>query len=304
MPVHGPRLIGSARMISSILSFKTRLGRSRPGDARVSVMILAFVQFPARRFARRALVLAVMALASLAGARFARGESSVSQARELYETGLQSYRAGNYDDAIANLQASYQLVAAPGLLYDMAQAHRLKGDCADARSLYLQFLDRSPGGSVETIARSHLVEMETCVANGARVRAAASTPELATVTAPVDSAEAPAPIAPARPPSVGWVTLAAAPEAAPLRPPRLIRRRSALAFGAAALGLAATTGYFAWRADVMSNRVSSTFAPGMQWSAAGMDAQQSGRTSATLGIVTAIGALVSGGIALWLAKHE
>lgn len=254
--------------------------------------------------ARRASVLTVMALASLASARLARGETSVQQARELYETGLQSYRAGNYDDAIAKLQASYQLVAAPGLLYDMAQAHRLKGDCASARNLYRQFLDRSPGGLVEPIARSHLAEMETCVANGARAQVATSTPGLATATPPVDSTRTPAPIAAARPPSVGLVTPAAASEAAPVRRSRSTRRRTALAVGAAALGLAATTGYFAWRANVMSDRVSSTFVPGMQWSAAGMDAQQSGRTSETLGIVAAIGALVSGGIALWLAKHD
>ena len=71
------------------------------------------------------------------GARAGRTEESpaVAEARALYTDGLRLYRAGVYDEAIAKLQASYRLVPAPGLLYDMAQAHRLKGDCAAARDL-------------------------------------------------------------------------------------------------------------------------------------------------------------------------
>ena len=77
-----------------------------------------------------------------------------------------------------------------------------------------------------------------------------------------------------------------------------------MAAGFTALGLAATAGYFAWRADQASQKVSDMFLPGQQWGAAGEDAQQSGRSSQTIFIVTAVGALLSGGIAPWLAKRD
>ena len=46
------------------------------------------------------------------------------------------------------------------------------------------------------------------------------------------------------------------------------------------------------------------FLPGQQWGASGIDAQQAGRYSQTLWIVSGVGALLSGGIALWLAKRD
>jgi tetratricopeptide (TPR) repeat protein len=250
----------------------------------------------ARGTAAVALAMA-LALACPAGGRLARAETPERDARRLYQTGLESYRAGNYDEAIARLKASYQLVPAPGLLYDLAQAQRLKGDCASARTLYRQFLDHSPRGSVETLARSHLAEMDKCVADAV----------------PATVASAPA-ARPGTPNSGGSSNLAARPSGlgpeqnlisapSPHRS-RFIGRRAALAAGFTALGLAVATGYFAWRADQASDKVSNMFSPGQTWSATGMNAEQSGRSSETLGVVTAVGALLSGGIAAWLATRD
>jgi hypothetical protein len=224
-----------------------------------------------------AVALPVLAVGPVVGA-----ETPVREARHLYEAGLQSYRAGNYDDAIAKLEASYRLVPVAGLLYDLAQAHRLKGDCAGARSFYRRFLDQVPTGPVEPLARSHLGEMERCVA-----------------------AAAPAPAAPpVAPANLLAPTVVADHPSSPGPGSRRFGRRAAWATGITAVGLAATAGYFAWRADQQSEQVSGMFLPGQQWGAAGMEAQQAGRSSQTLGIVTAVGALLSGGIALWLAKRD
>ncbi len=233
----------------------------------------------ARRASGLASALAlVVALAILAVGPVAGGaEPPVRDARELYQAGLQSYRAGNYDDAIAKLEASYRLVPVSGLLYDLAQAHRLKGDCISARTFYRRFLDQVPVGPVEPLARSHLAEMDRCMA--------AST-------------------APAAPALLLGPTLVTQHPSSPPRRPGRFGRRAAWATGIAAVGLAATAGYFAWRADQSSQEVSGMFLPGQQWGAAGMDAQESGRSSQTLCIVTAVGALLSGGIALWLAKRD
>ena len=107
----------------------------------------------ARGTAAVALAMA-LALACPAGGRLARAETPERDARRLYQTGLESYRAGNYDEAIARLKASYHASRHQGLLYDLAQAQRLKGDCTSARTLYRQFLDHSPRGSVETLSRT------------------------------------------------------------------------------------------------------------------------------------------------------
>ena len=227
--------------------------------------------------------LAALALGSIAGA----AETPVHEARDLYQAGLQSYRAGNYDGAIAKLEASYQLVPVSGLLYDLAQAHRLKGDCASARTFYRRFLDQVPSGPVESLARSHLAEMDRCVAARS---ATATTP--APAARPIAAANLLAP------------TVAVEHPSSPPRRSHPIVRRVAWATGVAAVGLAATAGYFAWRADRSSAEVSDMFLPGQQWGASGIDAQQAGRYSQTLWIVSAVGALLSGGIALWLAKRD
>ena len=251
-----------------------------------------------------------LALACPAGGRLTCAETPEGEARHLYQTGLESYRAGNYDEAIARLKASYQLVPAPGLLYDLAQAQRLKGDCARAQTLYRQFLDHSPSGPVETLARSHLAEMDKCVADAAPIPTTASVPASRPVTptsigssklvARTTSLGPEQDLVSGTPGRADGVKVAAA---APHRS-RFVGRRGALAAGFTALGLAVATGYFAWRADQASDKVSNMFLPGQAWSATGMNAEQSGRSSETLGIVTAVGALVSGGIAAWLATRD
>ncbi len=255
-------------------------------------------------------IIVALALACLAGGRPARAETPEREARHLYQTGLESYRAGNYDDAIARLKASYQLVPAPGLLYDLAQAQRLKGDCASARTLYRQFLDHSPSGPVETLARSHLAEMDKCVSDAVPVPPAASAPASgpatptsagsANLAAPTTSLGSERDLVAAPTGRADGAKLAAS---GPHRS-RFAGRRPALAAGLTALGLAVASGYFALRADQASDQVSNMFLPGQAWNATGMNAEQSGRSSETLGIVTAVGALVSGGIAAWLAMRD
>jgi hypothetical protein len=259
-----------------------------------------------RRASAWVTVAVALVLACPSGGRVARAETPEGEARHLYQTGLESYRAGNYDEAIARLRASYQLVPAPGLLYDLAQAQRLKGDCATARTLYREFLDHSPSGPVETLARSHLAEMDKCVAVAGPVPTTASVQASRPATTPTSRGSS---SLTARTPSLGperdLVSVGGAKLAASVpHRSRLGGRRGALAAGFSALGLALATGYFAWRADQASDKVSNMFLPGQAWSATGMNAEQSGRTDATLGVVTAVGALVSGGIAAWLATRD
>ncbi len=284
-------------MISSTLSRR---------DDPPSAVVSAIVSGPTPRWASLVLALAL----SLMVGRGAAAAPVDPEARVLYQEGLQLYRAGRYDDAIAKLDASYQLVAAPGLLYDLAQAHRLKGDCAGALRLYRDFLRDVPGdlpgaavaSPVEALARSHVVQMESCVAARARDSDSSTIPPSAIAATAASGSPARPPLSlAATAPAVG---VGAGTNLIARAPPRLARRRAALTLGLASLALAAATGYFGWQADRASDQVSRLYVPGQAWNAAGMDAQETGYTSAKLELATAVGAILSGAMALWLAVRD
>src|SRR5688572_23436108 len=68
------------------------------------------------------------------------------EARELYERGVKLYDIADYDAAIEDFKASYKISSAPLLLYNVAQAYRLKGDCRQALQFYKNYLRNDPSG--------------------------------------------------------------------------------------------------------------------------------------------------------------
>jgi tetratricopeptide (TPR) repeat protein len=231
------------------------------------------------------LVAALLLGAPLAARAASPAPTPDPEAQRLYEEGLRLYRIGNYDEAIASLKASYLRTPAPGLLYDLAQAYRLKGDCGEALRLYREFLAAEhENGPARERAESRIAEMDRCQAAAPPVPAAAPSPaSRAPPPAPI-KAVAPAPVAP---------SLVA-------HPPSLARRRAALGLTGAAVVLASLTGFFAWQTVKASNDVSNSFQPGMQWNSGTAGAQSWGRTSEKLEIASAAGALLAGGVAAWL----
>src|SRR6266700_4342284 len=99
------------------------------------------------------------------------------EARRLYDEGLEQFRAGNYDAAIAKLEASYARTPAPMLLYDLAQAHRLRRDCARALDLYRRFLQTGPSEALRARAQARVTEMELCAATAVAAVGAPSAPQ-------------------------------------------------------------------------------------------------------------------------------
>lgn len=55
-----------------------------------------------------------------------------SEARRLTREGLEHYEGARYSEAITSFEAAYALLPLPLLLYNLGQAHRLKGDCPSA----------------------------------------------------------------------------------------------------------------------------------------------------------------------------
>jgi hypothetical protein len=82
------------------------------------------------------------------------------------------------------------------------------------------------------------------------------------------------------------------------------RARVGAALGVAAVGLLAATGYFAWQVTKASDQVSRISATGMQWDQQAMSIENGGLRNQRLEVVSAAGALVTGGMAAWLLLRK
>jgi tetratricopeptide (TPR) repeat protein len=69
---------------------------------------------------------------------------AVDAARDHYERGLAKYNLAEFDAAIAEFKQSYELSKAPRLLFNIAQAYRLKKDSESALYFYSTYLRAEP----------------------------------------------------------------------------------------------------------------------------------------------------------------
>jgi tetratricopeptide (TPR) repeat protein len=123
-----------------------------------------------------ALLLADVSAARAQAPPAAGDEASQAQARALHQRGMAAYDLGNFDEAIEAFRQAYQLAPAPGLLFNLAQAQRAKGEpgCADALRSYRAYLRALPEASNRDLVSEQIAEMERCVAATERRQAAAS----------------------------------------------------------------------------------------------------------------------------------
>ena len=83
-----------------------------------------------------------------------------AEAKALYEQGLSHYNLGEFDDAIAAFRKSYELTQAPGLLFNIAQAFRLKKDYEQATYFYSTYLRLQPDAANRADVEARLAEMQ------------------------------------------------------------------------------------------------------------------------------------------------
>src|SRR5689334_7510905 len=77
----------------------------------------------------------------------ARGQKDPPSARELSDQGLAAFNQGRYAEAIRAFLASYEISPLPALMFNVAQAHRLLGDCQQAEIYYRRYLNELPEAS-------------------------------------------------------------------------------------------------------------------------------------------------------------
>jgi len=153
-----------------------------------------------------------------------------ARAKTLFDDGSSEYRAEHYDRAIDLFQQAYQLSHAPGLLFNIAQAYRLKGDCAHALEYYQRSLAEDVTADNRAEMQERVTEMQACVP--------------------------PAPVPPPTPAIVTPPVIAT--HAAVEPPPRAHRRYAPLVTTAAGAAVALTGAILYWRARVKFDEVEPT----------------------------------------------
>jgi tetratricopeptide (TPR) repeat protein len=91
-------------------------------------------------------------------------------AREHYRKALAHYDLRQFDRAIAEFQQAYAISGAPELLFNMAQAHRLRGDCKHALHFYRTYLRLVPDAPNRDDVQARIGEMQRQVAAANVVR--------------------------------------------------------------------------------------------------------------------------------------
>jgi hypothetical protein len=216
-----------------------------------------------------------------------------AEARRLFELGLHYFKLGEHATAIEHFEAAYQRSSAPGLLYNLAQAHRLNGACGPALDFYRRYLATNPTGKKRERTEARIADMEGCL----RASAAETSAE---PIAPAD--ERPIEVSAAPPPGRDAATVETPPSlAAPYQ--RKPRVTYALATGGTAVALGFASGYFAWKADRAADRTS---AQNWQrpWNMEAAGIESAGRRDERIAVVTGLAALVAAGVATWILLRE
>jgi hypothetical protein len=224
-----------------------------------------------------------------------RPERIPNKARELATKGRKAHKAGDYTAAVSAFKEAYVLAPSPGLLFNIAQAHRLGGNCDEAAWMYRRFLDTDPKGTHRQLAENHLATVEKCGTGGLRI----------TVTPPRLEAKVPLPASASAGASAGAFDGATRiDEVAPHdRGTRLEQLGTyTMAGGGVALIGAAIFAYDAHRA---ASSVEATYKRGGRWSeVANTDAR--GQRSAGFARMLGIGgglAAISGAVMYGLGRH-
>ena len=233
---------------------------------------------------RVAIVVAIVLLAAPRAARCDDPNAIPAKARTLADRGRAFHDAGDYPRAIAAFTQAYVIAPSPALLFNLAQAYRLQGNCDDAALMYRRYLATNPDPGQRTLAELHLANVERCLHKIA-------------LHIPV---ETPTPAGRAIAPPPREAQIAAAPVPSPSRRAQIEKDVGVgLALGGGvSLAIAA---YYAVEAHDAADEVASGYAQGTRWKdLAAIDAR--GRSAATTAKVFGAGGAIglAGGLVTYL----
>jgi tetratricopeptide (TPR) repeat protein len=206
-----------------------------------------------------------------------------AKARTLAERGRAYHDAGDYAGAITAFTQAYVIAPSPALLFNLAQAYRLQGDCEDAALMYRRYLSTNPSPEGRGLAEMHLAKVERCV-------------HMRSLNIPV---EAP-PGRPATPPPRAKLKVAAATDPAPSRRAQLEKDIGIGLVLGGSVALAAAT-YYTVAAHNASNDIEAAYAMGAKWKDIAPIDERGKTASSRAKILGAGGVLgIAGGIVTYL----
>jgi hypothetical protein len=207
-----------------------------------------------------------------------------SEAERLYHDGQRAYDTGRFDDAVAAWEKSYQLSKLPPLLFNIAQAYRLRawnGDCTRASDAYRRFIAVEPRSPQRGQAEGFLAELGPCVESE---RANAPKPPVATPAPTVVPSQTTTSVVVDQPP------------------------RPVLAYGVGGAGalLVGIGLYYGHRASTLSSQVNEACRNGCTFADVAAKDEEGRAADRKQYVFYSLGAagLVAGGVLYWLAGRE
>lgn len=189
-----------------------------------------------------------------------------ARARTLTREGLRAFEDGRYATAIDAFEEAYALAPLPALLLNIAQAHRLDGDCRAALAHYLKYLRLEPASQHQGEVATRIDEMQACIDRGA--------PPATPTPTPVPPAGAVRPVEPG-------------PGATPRRlPPQSPRRTLAWSFVAGGVAGVGVGLFFGFRAADAADTVDAYLDRGGPWTEEYQDLEARGKRDQTIALVT------------------
>lgn len=80
----------------------------------------------------------------------------------LEASGSKHYELAEYPAAIADFKEAFRISDRPELLFNIAQAYRLAGDCVQARTFYKTYLRRVPDAANAAKVQERITELDAC----------------------------------------------------------------------------------------------------------------------------------------------
>jgi tetratricopeptide (TPR) repeat protein len=231
------------------------------------------------------------------GAKAVERAKDKQRARALYDEGLRHYNVAEYPAAIDAFKEAYLLSGDPELLFDVAQAYRLSGDCEQALRFYKNFLRENPHAANLTEVNAAVARCEQPPAPAPRAVAPAPVlPPPAPVERPLPAVEPPPP-APL-PLAAGPVDVERGAEPPAAQPGRN-KRVAGVTVGLVGATAAATGVVLGLSARARLNELHGQSG---EWTSAEQQSERSSKRMATAGqILTGVGATtVVAGLALYL----
>ncbi|MFH0903408.1 MAG: tetratricopeptide repeat protein [Pseudomonadota bacterium] len=97
-------------------------------------------------------------------------EDKQKEALEHFKKGVTYYNLGEFEKAVEEFKQAYTISAAPQLLFNLAQAYRLKEDHKQALHFYKTFLRLQPEAPNRVDVEARIAEMEKLVVAAARLQ--------------------------------------------------------------------------------------------------------------------------------------